>query len=300
MENIRAYLGMRHKLIGVKILKDTPDASQKPTKRMRYCEMVREAADGKTYVAELEDIACPNAEVTLGFQEPIYVDVQPRIMPAETKAVKVGPLEKVKDPDVILAILNPRQAMEVAALLDGIKAKFSGSIAVCGEATAIPYMEKKPNTTFLCGGARMFADFRESDLILGAPPEVFQELSERVEGASKSCTALCGCRTSDLSPRIIEGFKRLGFEKGTDYFFGKVNGVSVRIYLNKDLQGKIKYITVHLPLKGEVKAKKPLLVKKRGNWTDVAMTFGLGEAIDLNTGKGIKEAVLDILEKVRA
>jgi hypothetical protein len=93
----------------------------------------------------------------------------------------------------------------------------------------------------------------------------------------------------------------MGFEKGTDYFFGKVDGVNVRVYLNKDAHGRIKYITVHLPIKdAEVKAKEPIIVKKRGNWTDVAMTFGLGESIDLNTGKGLKEVVMDFMEKVKA
>jgi|Deesub1362A_J573_1020465.scaffolds.fasta_scaffold00016_148 uncharacterized protein (DUF169 family) len=299
MENIRAHLGMKYNLVGVKILKEKPVDIEKPTRKLRYCEMVRKAANGEVITAEHEDIACPNAEVTLGFVEPVYVDIQPRISPAETKVVKVGPLDKIRDPDIILAILNPRQAMEVASIMDGLEAKFAGSMAVCGEATAKPYMEKKSNVTMLCGGARTFADFRDSDLIVGGPPEFFEELSKRISALSKTCVALCGCKTSDLSPRIIESFRKIGFEKGTDYFFGKVDGTNVRIYLNKDTHGKIKYITVHIPLRGvEVKAKEPLIVKKRGNWTDVAMTFGLGEAIDLNTGRGLKEAIMDILKKV--
>jgi uncharacterized protein (DUF169 family) len=300
MKNIRAYLGIKYYLVGVKILKDKPPSFEKPNARLRFCEMVKRAASGEVITAEHDDIACPNAEITLGFIEPTYVDIQPRIMPAETKVVKVGPVEEIESPDVILAVLNPRQAMEVAALLEGLEAKFSGSLAVCGEATARPYMENRANLTMLCGGARMFAGYKDSELIMGAPPVLFEELSKRIEGVSKTCAALCGCRTSDLSPRIIESFKKMGFEKGTDYFFGKVDGINVRVYLNKDGQGRIRYITVHLPIKdAEVKAKKPVIVKKRGNWTDVAMTFSVGESIDLNTGRGLKEAVRDILENIK-
>ncbi len=299
---VRSHLGIKYSLVGVKIGRENaePDPELKPPKRLRYCQAVREAANGKALDLTLEDLACPNAEVTLGFEEPIYVDIQPRINPADTKVVHIAPLDQIQNPDVVLSILNPRQTMETASLLEGLEAKFSGNLAVCGEATAKPYMDKEANITFLCGGARTFGDFKESELIFGAPPETYDKLAERINALNKTCGALCGCRTSDISPRIVSTFKKLGFEKGTDYFFGKVDEHNVRIYLNKDPQGRYKYLTIHLPMKGEVKTKagSPLTVKKRGNWTDVAVTFGIGEAVDINTGKGLKEAIHDILEQV--
>lgn len=304
-KTIRHHLGIKYNLVGVKIRKKGSGAKQDPTKRsqkrIRFCQAVREAAvSGREFDIVLDDLACPNAEVTLGFDEPLYVDIQPRINPADTEVVSVAPLEKMNDPDVILTVLNPKQTMETASLLEGVEAKFTGNLAVCGEATARPYMDKKPNVTFLCGGARTFGDYKESELIFGAPPESYDKLAEKIEALSKSCGALCGCRTSDISPRIINTFKKLGFEKGIDYFFGKVDGHGVRIYLNKDLQGRFKYITIHLPLKGEVtpKANSSLMVRKRGNWTDVAVTFGVGEAVDINTGKGLIEAIQDLIAQI--
>ncbi|MEE8168216.1 MAG: DUF169 domain-containing protein [Candidatus Hydrothermarchaeales archaeon] len=299
---VRSYLGIKYNLVGVHIWKKgaKQDPDKKPQKRMRFCQAVRDASNGQSLDITLDDLACPNAEVTLGFDEPVYVDIQPRITPAETEVVRVAPLDETQDPDVVLMILTPKQTMEAASLLDGLEAKFSGNLAVCGEATAKPYMDKKANITFLCGGARTFGDFKESELIFGAPPEVYDKMAERITALSKTCRALCGCRTSDISPRIVNTFKKLGFEKGTDYFFSKVDGYNVRIYLNKDLQGRFKYVTIHLPIKGEVKVKPGslLVVKKRGNWTDVAVTFGIGEVVDINTGKGLKEAIHDIIEKV--
>lgn len=300
-KEIRAHLGTRYNLVGVRILKEGEAAEdRKPPRRMRFCEMVRKAAEGKSFEAEVEDYSCPNAIVTLGYEAPVYVDIQPRINPADTKVVKVAPLEELKDPDVVLAILNPKQIMEVSQLLDGLEANFKGSMAVCGEATAKPYMENKPNVTFLCGGARTFGGYKDSELIFGAPPVVFKELGVKIEGLSKTCAALCGCKTSDISPHIVASFEKLGFDKGIDYFFGKVDGQNVRIYLNKDFAGKIKYVTIHLPIKGDVKVKPPLTARKRGGWTDVTVTFTAGETIDVYTGKGLKEAVKDIVEKVNS
>ncbi len=296
---IREYLGLKYNLVGIKIFSESinSDPEKRPKKRMRFCELVRESATGSSFEEYLEDEACPEATIALGFEEPTYVDVQPRISPAQTKLIKIAPLDESASPDVVLAILNPRQAMQLAALLEGVEAKFTGSIA-CGEAVAKPYMDKKPNVTFLCGGARTFADFKDSEIIFGAPLETFRHLAEKIEALSKTCGALCGCKTSDIPPRIINNFKKLGFEKGIDYFFGKVNEHSVRIYLNKDVQGKIKYMTIHLPMKGEVRVKAPFVLRKRGEWSDVSITLQMGEGIDLNTGRGLKEAIEDIVARV--
>jgi uncharacterized protein (DUF169 family) len=302
---IRSHLGIKYNLVGVKVRKKGGGAEQdplkKPQKRIRFCQAVRLAANGAELDLALDDLACPNAEVTLGFDEPLYVDIQPRIMPAETEVVSVAPAEKMKDPDVVLTILNPKQAMETASLMEGLEAKFTGNLAVCGEATAKPYMDREANVTFLCGGARTFGDFKESELIFGAPLSEYEKLAEKIEALDRSCGALCGCRTSDISPRIVNTFKKLGFEKGIDYFFGKIDEQNVRIYLNKDLQGRFKYVTIHLPMRGDIKPKagSSLVVRKRGKWTDVAVTFGIGEAVDVNTGKGIKEAVEDIVAQIK-
>ncbi len=298
-KEIRAHLGTRYNLVGVKIITEgNASASKKPSRRMRFCEMVRHAADCNSFEVEVEDYSCPNAVITLGYEAPQFVDIQPRINPAQTKVVKIAPLDELKNPDIVLAILNPRQIMEVSSLLDGVKAEFSGSMAVCGEGTAKPLMDDKPNITFLCGGARTFGGYKDSELVLGAPLEVFKDLALKIEGISKTCSALCGCKTSDISPYIVKSFEKLGFDKGIDYFFGQVNGKSVRIYLNKDFKGKVKFVTIHLPIKGEVKVKGPLTVKKRGKWTDVTITFTVGETIDIYTGKGLTEAIEDIVEKI--
>jgi len=49
--------------------------------------------------------------------------------------------------------------------------------------------------------------------------------------------SMCDCRTSDMPSGIIEEFEKIGFSKGTDYFFGRLNGLNVKTYLNKDARG---------------------------------------------------------------
>ncbi|ODS40361.1 MAG: hypothetical protein A7315_08885, partial [Candidatus Altiarchaeales archaeon WOR_SM1_79] len=289
-KTIRSYIGSKHKLIGVRILSEESkkDRDKRPAKPMRYCQFIREAAvKGSEFILNVSDMSCPNAEICLGFIEPKYVDIQPRIMPANTKAVRIG---KVEDSDVVLAVVTPKQMMELAVLLGGVNSEFRGEMALCGELTAGVFISKKPNVSFLCNGARMFAEFRDNEVVVGMPYETALKLAEKIEALSRTCGALCGCLTSDIPPQILTNFKKIGFEKGTDYFFGKVKGNNVRIYLNKDTQGRYNYITFHVPIKGDVKAEKPFEVKKRGKWSDIIGVFDIeGIGIDLYSGENLED-----------
>ncbi|NOZ82256.1 MAG: DUF169 domain-containing protein, partial [Euryarchaeota archaeon] len=241
MEEIRAYFGSRYHLVGVKLFREIPQGYPVPERRGKFCEFVMRAARGETVRAEDEE--CHLSLIALGFQEPRYLDLQPRIQPAETKAVLVAPAEKLEDADVVLMIATPRQVMEIAAMLGGINARFAGEIAVCGEAVAEPLKSGSANVSFLCGGARMLGGYRDSELIVAAPPEVFAEIAEKVKALQKTCGALCGCRTSELPEQVITAMTEAGFEKGIDYFFGRVNSMNVRLYMNKDSSGRIEHLT---------------------------------------------------------
>ncbi|RMF91022.1 MAG: hypothetical protein D6733_02380, partial [Methanobacteriota archaeon] len=116
--SIRSHIGSKDHLVGVKFLKEEPAPDERfprPKKPVMFCQAVKEAAAGKGFTMTLDDEACPSAMVALGYEEPLYVDVQPRVSPAEVKAVQIGPYEELEEPDVGLLILSPRQTMELSA-----------------------------------------------------------------------------------------------------------------------------------------------------------------------------------------
>lgn len=174
-EKVRSYLGMNHRLVGVKILEENADGEH-PKAPMTFCRVVREALAGKELVIGIDDLSCPSAELCLGFREPMFVDVEPRIK-SKTRAVRIGPLE---DADVVLLVLNPEQAMVMSILLGGIKAEFKGEMAVCGEAVAQVYNKGEPNVSFLCSGARELGGFEPHEVVLGLPYTLFLELPDRM------------------------------------------------------------------------------------------------------------------------
>ncbi|MGQ9788580.1 MAG: DUF169 domain-containing protein [Candidatus Hadarchaeaceae archaeon] len=152
-----------------------------------FCELVRKAAYcGKNYVINENDLSNYSTRVILGFNEPKYVDLYPRIKPAKTKTVLIAPLEKsYVEPNIVVIITNPAQAMLMIQNLSRILNKiFEASMgcrgsAIAGEAVAIPFMEQRPNLTLLCGGAREIAGYSADELALGLPYVNFLKLIKK-------------------------------------------------------------------------------------------------------------------------
>jgi hypothetical protein len=87
-EKVRSYLGLNHHLVGIRISEENVDGNH-PTVSMTFCRAVREALRRKELVIGIDDLSCPNAELCLGFREPMFVDVEPRIK-AKTRAEDKG------------------------------------------------------------------------------------------------------------------------------------------------------------------------------------------------------------------
>ena len=267
----------------------------RPKEPSLFCEFVRkEAHDGLGYLITESDLQNFSARIILGFTEPKYVDLYPRVKPAKTKSVAVAPLEKVDfEPDVIVIITDPARMMKIVQVLyratqKRLEANMTcEASAIAGEATALPYMEKRPNLTLLCGGARDIAGYSENELALGMPFENFTKLVNSLKEPTLA-TALCGCIVDEIPKHLKQAFLDFGFEKGTDHFYGEFERRVFRIYLGKDEKGLISIVTIHYPLKFKsqqdaqkaIDAAESLLaglagggtVIQRENWLDLVLT----------------------------
>lgn len=273
----------------------------------RYCEMVRlSAAHGDTFTFTVDDLSCASAELALGFEEPKYGEVYPRIKPANTKQVTLAPLEKADfEPDAVIVIGNPQKIMRMATTLAKIHgkevtSKFKGEFAVCGECTAIPVMENTVNLSLLCAGARMFGGYEKDEIAVGFPIEEFETLAEGLT-RQEITAALCGCLMDDLPVKVIDTILGAGFIKGTDHFSGRFGEEIVRLFTPKDEKGKITSLTLHVPVKfrdGEAAEaalkmaaeifEDPMMFARRDNWIDVALLLEMDESINRAVMRGDK------------
>lgn len=307
----RKFFELPSSPVSVRIINENSE-QKTSSSPMRFCEMVRRSAVyGENFLFSVEELTCTSAELALGFTEPSYGEVYPRVKPADTKLVSVSPLEKEeKQPDVVIIVGTPRKIMRVSTILallhekQPVEVKFKGEFAVCGECTAIPYMEKKVNLSLLCNGARMFSGYRDDEIAMGFPLEDFIRIAEGIE-ETEITSALCGCIMDDIPANAVAAIEKIGFGKGTDQFFGRFGNEIVRLYTPKDAGGKITSLTLHVPIKfrdSETASRmnekayeilqKPFLHRVRDNWVDVALPLELGETLNRASMRGEKFEVL--------
>jgi len=320
-EIFRAYLGLKNHLVGVKLEKDGEalEVVSKPEMPMAFCQIVRAASfRGDKFIHGLENENCPIAQIALGLKSLKYFKTDYRTVPSGTKRILVSPLSEIDVfPDVALAILTPRQMMNLAMIFHAVEGKplsseFTGEHA-CAEFFAKPYVDGEPNISFLCNAARgMYSDYRDNETIFGAPIDVYIRVSEMVKKLDEIGGSMCGCRTSNMPSGVIEEFEKIGFSKGTDYFFGRLNGLNVKVYINKDARGIIKLITIHLPIKmssqreAEEIAERlrnvlpsSYLVNARGRWLDLAVRSGIDAlGIDLFERSSIKSVIERFVDEI--
>jgi len=162
----------------------------RPPSPSLFCDLVRKAAyKGETYTITGDDLINFSTRVILGFNEPQYVDLYPRVKPAKTKSIIVAPLEKIEtEPNVIVIITDPAHAMLVIQLFSrSTKRHLEASMtcqgaAIAGEVVALPFMEHRPNLTLLCSGARELAGYSTNELALGLPFTDFLKMAEAFSG----------------------------------------------------------------------------------------------------------------------
>ena len=86
----RKFFELPSSPVAIRIINDSSE-QKTSSQPMRFCEMIRRSAFyGESFVFGVEELTCTSAELALGFTEPSYGEIYPRIKPANTKLVSVS------------------------------------------------------------------------------------------------------------------------------------------------------------------------------------------------------------------
>ncbi|MDV0447512.1 hypothetical protein MsAg5_14120 [Methanosarcinaceae archaeon Ag5] len=179
---------------------DIPAGMNKIDKQMRHCQMtdyVRRT--GESFSTTYDDHQCKGGAAALGlgvlpdkvrsgqfYCDGLHhfktvesakktVDLITFLGPNTRIAALYAPLETVNyDPDVVIFICNPKQAMLLTQgyeYRDGgrIEAAFSGKQSVCSDAVAHVMKNNKPNMTIGCSGSRSYTKIMDDELLFSIP-----------------------------------------------------------------------------------------------------------------------------------
>ncbi len=210
-DDIVSILDMEREPVGVKLIRNgsTPPQSFKTvTSPLRHCVSINAASLGAPLHLPTEMHACAAAKAALGMEDlpdkvrsgrvpymhglaasqeaaaRIMADV-PKLTHG-TRGTMVAPLRSFSEaPDVVLLVVQPKQAMWVANALiferggPRITANFAGMQASCGDVTAIPTKTGEVNFTLGCYGCRSAGKLTDDEMYVGIP---FTRLNDVVSG----------------------------------------------------------------------------------------------------------------------
>lgn len=211
-KKMKDKLGLERSPVAVKLVlreEDLPEGVERISEPARHCEMVMRASRGEIFYALGEDQECKGGAGAIGADEmpekvktgEFYyglgrfssfpaakrtLDLIPKI-DLKFYAVVYAPLEKVEfDPDVIVVVCNPAQALRLVQALvytkgGRVRGDFAGIQSICADAVAGPYMRGEANITLACSGSRQYSDIREDELIVGLTAENIECIMEALE-----------------------------------------------------------------------------------------------------------------------
>ena len=196
---LKTILALSHEPIAVKFFEEAValDGFDLPGK-LRYCQVLMGARDGKRLLLTADNIACPAAAWALGFKEPpdklssgempaamgIFgspaaashtLSTMPRLEMGKYKMVACCPLAVSPfEPDVVVIESVPEHLMWIALAKvheTGGRLDFSTAIlqATCVDITIIPFLQQRMNASLGCYGCREATDLGETECVLGFP-----------------------------------------------------------------------------------------------------------------------------------
>lgn len=213
VNELNEILGLKGSPVAVKLVKtprEIPESYKKMNEKKRHCEFVQDARlKGNEGYATSREHLCKGGAGVMGI-EPIPESVVTGSMyyklgnfeTAEGALETVNAIPKLEEnyyaslyaplesaefePDVVILILTPKQALKVSQGYlrkkgGRISSDYSGIQSLCADAVAAVKERGIPNMTLGCNGSRKFAEIADEEVIIGLPPENLEDVVEALK-----------------------------------------------------------------------------------------------------------------------
>lgn len=211
VHRLNLALDLKRQVVGVKFLYTWAEFQDSPLpqfqRRTRFCYMVMLASQGERFKSDLSNFGCGCSREALGIdaEDPtttsgemyygcglyatraIAKQVQDAVLriPQHIHGIEVGPLDQLKDADLVILVANAFQMMRI---IQGYVHFFgtpkhlgmAGNQGVCSDLAARPYVNNDLNLSVLCAGTRRACRWGEGELGIGMPINQFAPVANGV------------------------------------------------------------------------------------------------------------------------
>ena len=248
VDDLNCVLDLERYIVGIKFIfnKEEYELSDVPQVRYKlsYCNMVKLAASGKSLKADINNFLCIGSAKALGLIKPdsnaisgnVYysfglydslctarnVQKDVTFLDHQVYGVVVMPLEKFEvQPDIAIYIVKPYQSMRILqgyAFHHGAakNIKMAGNSGMCSECTATPYDTNDMNLSLLCSNTRFAAKWKDDELGIGMPFNMFEKVYDGVIKTIGPCEP--NERKMKIIARCKEAGRRIDINLDSNYF----------------------------------------------------------------------------------
>ncbi len=209
IKDIKNILDLQYVPVGVKFIPFKEDYEKlgcaELSKKRTVCGMVKHAYDGNVFKVYDQSFACDYGRCALGIGEPFhssimagqsfdYCGLYENYMVAHKfvktlkycqhrmYGVQFGPLYDVENPDVVIMVVNARQAMRI---MQGYTYKYGpalnlgtgGNQAMCSDMISKVVENNDLNISLMCRGARTYTQCEDGEMGVAKPFFMFENVA---------------------------------------------------------------------------------------------------------------------------
>jgi len=194
-EDVKEALNLKYHPVAFKLIFEKnyrPEIEQKfeaPSDFKRFCLFIKEAGEGRALRLKESNSSCLMIDKKSEIPSPTKLELNIQLDFRGLKYFLLFPkdLYEEEDFDGLILVLNPKNAMKIIKAYvelfnKPLKLNCGVRSGVCSEITAYVTKRQDVNFSFLCSGARRFADYDECELLCGIPAKMTDELLGKIVG----------------------------------------------------------------------------------------------------------------------
>ncbi len=206
---LECLLDLEHRVCAARYIESEEEYKNLAVKEFKgtMCVLARQGLDGNHIKADSQHITCDYGAYASGIKKPsqsikagqsyancgLYsgkavarsIVESMHYLEQDVYGIEFAPLEKIENPDLVLIVCNPKQAMMIFqgyayTFGEPKNLSFFGNQATCADLLSKPFYNNDINMSLMCEGTRKYGRYRDDELGISMPADLFHYVAQGV------------------------------------------------------------------------------------------------------------------------